>query len=160
MALLSAQRTQTLQKLSQEEMCISVGKYTFYISALLKQTSANGGQSRHLFPVQLRSFDLDKRLCVVEFLEAYIKRTAPLRKGIKQLLICYKAPHGPTSKDTISRWIKQTLKAAGIDTAVFKPHSARGTATSAAKAGNVPIQETAQLEVTITLQRLFSVVLA
>ena len=40
MALLSAQRTQTLQKLSLEEMCISPGKYTFYISSLLKQTSA------------------------------------------------------------------------------------------------------------------------
>ena len=103
MALLSAQRTQTLQKLSLEEMCISPGKYTIYISSLLKQTSAKGGQNRHLFPVQFRSFTLDKRLCVVELLEAYIKRTAPLRKGTKQLLICYKAPHGPASKDTISR---------------------------------------------------------
>ena len=43
MALVSAQRTQTLQKLSLEEMCISPGKYTFYISSLLKQTSAKGG---------------------------------------------------------------------------------------------------------------------
>ena len=141
MALLSAQRIQTLKKLSLDEMCISAGKYTFYISALLKQTSANGGQNRHLFPVKFRSFDLDKRLCVVEFSEVYIKRTASLRKGTKQLLICYKAPHGPASKDTISRWIKQTMKAAGIDTTVFKPHSTRGAATSAAKAANVPLQE-------------------
>ena len=141
MALLSAQRTQTLQKLSLEEMCISPGKYAFYVSSLLKQTSAKGGQNRHLFPVLFRSFNLDKSLCVVELLEAYIKRTAPLRKGTKQLLICYKAPHGPASKDTISRWIKQTMKAAGIDTTVFKPHSTKGAATSAAKAANVPIQE-------------------
>ena len=140
-ARLSAQRIQTLQKLSLEEMRISAGKYTFYISALLKQTSANGGQKRHLFPVQFRSFDLYKRLCVVEFLEAYIKRTVPLWKGTKQLLICYKAPHGPASKETISQWIKQTMKAAGIDTTVFKPHSKRSAATSAAKAANVPIQE-------------------
>ena len=138
MALLSAQRTQTLHKLSLEEMCISPGKYTIYISSLLKQTSAKGGQNRYLFPVQFRSCTLDKRLCVVELLEAYIKRTLPLRKGTKQLLICYKAPHGPVSKDTISRWIKQTMKAAGIDTTVFKPHSTRGAATSAAKAANVP----------------------
>ena len=41
----------------------------------------------------------------------------------------------------ISRWIKQTMKAAGIDTTVFKPHSTRGEATSAAKAANVPLQE-------------------
>ena len=65
MAFVSAQRTQTLQTLSLEEMCISAGKYTFYISALLKQTSANGGQNRHLFPVQFRSLDLDKRLVLL-----------------------------------------------------------------------------------------------
>ena len=141
MAHLSAQRTQTLQKLSLEEMCISPEKYTFYISSLLKETSANGGQNRHLFPVIFRSFDSDKRLCVVKLLEAYIKRTIPLRKGTKQLLISHKAPHGPASKDTISRWIKQTMKAAGIDTTVFKPHGTRGAATSAAKTANVPIQE-------------------
>mgnify|MGYP000435841320 CR=1 FL=1 len=64
-ARLSAQRIQTLQKLSLEEMRISAGKYTFYISALLKQTSANGGQNRHLFPVQFRSLDLDKRLVLL-----------------------------------------------------------------------------------------------
>ena len=33
------------------------------------------------------------------------------------------------------------MKAAGIDTTVFKPHSTRGAATSAAKAANVPIQD-------------------
>lgn len=62
MALLSAQRTQTLQKLSLEEMCISPGKYTLYISSLLKQTSANRDLHRHLFPVLFRNFDLDKTL--------------------------------------------------------------------------------------------------
>lgn len=62
MALLSAQRTQTSQKLSLEEMCISPGKYTFYISSLLKQITAKGGQNRHLFPVLFRSFNLDKIL--------------------------------------------------------------------------------------------------
>ena len=33
------------------------------------------------------------------------------------------------------------MKAAGIDTTVFKPHSTRGAATSAAKAANVPLRE-------------------
>ena len=79
--------------------------------------------------------------CVVELLTAYIERTASLRKSTKQLLICYVAPHGPASKDTISRWIRQTMKDAGINTSVFKFHSTRGAATSAAKAANVPIHE-------------------
>ena len=141
MALLSAQRTQTLQKLSLEEMSASPGKYIFHISSLLKQTSAKGGQNRHLFPITFTSYNVDKRLCVVELLTAYIERTASLRKSTKQLLICYVAPHGPASKDTISRWIRQTMKDAGINTSVFKPHSTRGAATSAAKAANVPIHE-------------------
>lgn len=141
MALLSAQRTQTLQKLSLEGMTTSPGKYIFHVSSLLKQTSAKGGQNRHLFPIIFTSYNVDKRLCVVELLTAYIERTASLRKSTKQLLICYVAPHGPASKDTISRWIRQTMKDAGINTSVFKPHSTRGAATSAAKAANVPIHE-------------------
>lgn len=98
MALLSAQRTQSLQKLSLEEMSTSPGKYIFHISSLLKQTSAKGGQNRHLFPITFTSYNVDKRLCVVELLTAYIERTASLRKSTKQLLICYVAPHGPASR--------------------------------------------------------------
>ena len=141
MALLSAQRTQTLQKLSLEDMSTSPGKYIFHISSLLKHTSAKGGQNRHLFPITFTTYDVDKRLCVVELLTAYIERTASLRKNTQQLLICYVAPHGPASKDTISRWVRQTMKDAGINTSVFKPHSTRSAATSAAKAANVPIHE-------------------
>ena len=90
--------------------------------------------------ITFHSYPLDKRLCIVELLSAYVKRTAPLRKETKQLLICHAEPHGPASRDTISRWIKQTMKDAGIDTTVFKPHSTRGASTSAAKALNVPVQ--------------------
>ena len=140
MALLSAQRVQTLQSLSLEEMSTLPGKYVFRISSVLKQTTAKGGQNRHLLPVTFHSYPLDKRLCIVELLSAYVKRTAPLRKETKQLLICHAEPHGPASRDTISRWIKQTMKDAGIDTTVFKPHSTRGASTSAAKALNVPVQ--------------------
>ena len=140
MALLSAQRVQTLQSLSLEEMSTLPGKYVFRISSVLKQTTAKGGQNRHLLPVTFHSYPLDKRLCIVELLSAYVKRTAPLRKETKQLLICHAEPHGPASRDTISRWIKQTMKDAGIDTTVFKPDSTRGASTSAAKALNVPVQ--------------------
>ena len=76
----------------------------------------------------------------MELLSAYIKRTAPLRKETKQLLICHAEPHVPASRDTISRWIKQTMKDAGIDTTVFKPHGTRGASTSAAKALNASVQ--------------------
>ena len=118
MALLSAQRVQTLQSLSLEEMSTLPGKYVFRISSVLKRTTAKGGQNRHLLPITFHSYPLDKRLCIVELLSTYVKRTAPLRKETKQLLICHAEPHGPASRDTISRWIKQTMKDAGIDTTV------------------------------------------
>ena len=50
MALLSAQRVHTLQSLSLEEMSTLPGKYVFRISSVLKQTTAKGGQNRHLLP--------------------------------------------------------------------------------------------------------------
>ena len=110
MALLSAERVQTLQSLSLEEMSTLPGKYVFRISSVLKQTTAKGGQNRHLLPITFHSYPPDKRLCIVELLSTYLKRTAPLRKETKQLLICHAEPHGPASRDTISRWIKQTMK--------------------------------------------------
>nr|CAI5846866.1 unnamed protein product [Callosobruchus analis] len=48
------------------------------------------------------------------------------------LFITHKTPHGRASKDTLSRWVKQTLTSAAIDTTVFKAPSVRHAATSAA----------------------------
>ena len=48
---------------------------------------------------------------------------------------------GPASKDTMSRWLKQVMSAAGLDTSIFKPHSTRSAATSAAKVADVPLDD-------------------
>ena len=50
-------------------------------------------------------------------------------------------PHNAVSKDTIARWIKVTLGLAGIDGNVFKPHSTRAAATSAAKRKGVIVSD-------------------
>ena len=44
-------------------------------------------------------------------------------------------------KDTISRWLKQVMTAAGSDASIFKPHSTRSAPTSAAKVADVPLDE-------------------
>ena len=85
MTLLTAQRVQTLQSLSLEEMSTLLGKYVFLISSVLKQTTAKWGQNRHLLPITFHSYSLDKRLCIVELLSAYLKRTAPHRKETAML---------------------------------------------------------------------------
>ena len=68
-----------------------------------------------------------------------------LRKGETQLLLCHTKPYGAASKDTISRWIKTVIMKAGVDTSVFKPHSTRSAAMSAAKVSKDHIMTTAGL---------------
>ena len=122
-------------------MQVTPGDYSFRITSLLKQTSASGGRHRHLQPVIFKKYDHDKSLCVSSLLEEYIARTVKLRGSCSQLLLCHVKPNGPASKDTISRWLKQVMTAAGLDTSIFKPHSTRSAATSAAKVANVPLDE-------------------
>ena len=55
MALVSAQRTQTLKLLSIQDVHVKSGEYLFHIMSLLKQTSASGSKQRHLQPVTLKN---------------------------------------------------------------------------------------------------------
>ena len=105
MALGTAQRTQTLKLLSIQDMHVKPGKYSFHIMSLLKQTSAGGGKQRHLQPVIFKKYEHDSSLCVFTLLDEYVSRTNELRGSCSQLLLCLAKPHGPASKDTISRWL-------------------------------------------------------
>ena len=123
-------------------MKVSVCLSVFRINSLLKQTSASGGRQRHMQPVIFKKYDHDRSLRVFSLLMEYIARTVKLRGSCSQLLLCHVKPHGPAaSTDTISRWLKQVMTAAGIDTSIFKPHSTRSAATSAAKVADVPLDE-------------------
>ena len=75
---------------------------------------------------------------MVTHLNEYLIRTSQTRSS-QQLLLCYCKPHGPASRESISRWLKQVLRAAGVNTDAFKAYSTHSAATSAAKAADVPI---------------------
>ena len=94
MILVTAQRTQTLKLLSIEDVQVKPDEYSFRITSLLKQTSANGGRHRHLQPVIFKKYDHDKILCVFFLLEEYIARTVKLRGSCSQLLLCHVKPNG------------------------------------------------------------------
>ena len=49
------------------------------------------------------------------------------------LFIPHCKPHKPVTSSTIARWLKEIMKEARIDTSIFKAHSCRGAAVSAAK---------------------------
>ena len=69
----------------------------------------------------------------------YIEATRVLRGTESALFISCKKTHNKVSVHTISRWLKQVLESAGIDTDKFKSHSTRAASTSAARAMDVHI---------------------
>ena len=70
-------------------------------------------------------------MCVLEVLREYLKRTLSYRRH-DNLFISINSPHGPVSKDTLSRWLKFMLNEAKVDTSIFGAHSFRHAATSKA----------------------------
>ena len=82
---------------------------------------------------------------VVTTLEDYLKRTKVWRGKDKcQLLLSFVIPHNPVVSSTISGWIKNVVREAGIDTKIFKGHSTRSASTS--KAGLAGLSVTDILE--------------
>ena len=82
------------------------------------------------------SFPVNPSLCVVNCLKEYEKRTAQFRPldpaKPNKLLLSYIKPHKPISSESLSRWVKELLSRAGINTDIFKAHSVRGANSSAA----------------------------
>ena len=114
-ALLSGQRCQTVHALTISGMRITNDTVHFEIAKLLK-TSKPGKHQGHL---ELKSYPVDQGLCVVTCLRQYVKLTEPVRAGHDPLWLSYSKPFKPVSRDTVSRWIKNVLEKAGINTKVF-----------------------------------------
>lgn len=135
-ALLSGHRHQTLYFLDLRNLRNSKASVKFSIGDVLKHSRAGKHQAELVFP----GYPPDRRLCVRTVFMEYISRTESLREGTHRVFISYVKPHGPVSKDTISRWIKSVMTAAGIDMCIFNPHSTRSASTSAASRNNVPLK--------------------
>ena len=91
-------------------------------------------------------FPENPNLCVVQCLQEYEKRTKEFRPQIdnskaNRLLLSYIRPHKPITSDTLSRWVVEFLKDAGVDTSVFKAHSTRSATSSAAVRNNCSLKD-------------------
>lgn len=136
-ALLSAQRVQTLSLLRIDNMKLRANSVIFTVEELVKQSKpGNTG-----ITLNLKAYPPDRRLCILRVLKHYLLCTRRLRKNSKQLFISYCKPHEPVGTETISRWIRNVLHNAGIDTSVYKAHSTRAASSSAARDRNVPISD-------------------
>jgi len=83
------------------------------------------------------AFPENLKLCPVQTLRAYERRTQALRPASQRmrtpLFISVRKPHRPVKPATLGRWLKGVMHRAGIDTEAFSAHSTRGAATSKAR---------------------------
>ena len=89
--------------------------------------------------MKLMAYTAEEKLCVYKTLEEYISRTSELRGVEQSLFISFQKPHKRVTKSTISRWIKDVMARAGIDTAKYQAHSVRPASASKAMSKEVPI---------------------
>ena len=124
LALVTGQRAQTLHALKISDMTIEEELVFFTLSSPLKNRGV--GEVIELVPFE------DKKLCVVTLLHEYLFKTKEIRQGCDELFLSINKPNGPVTVDTIRRWVLTVLKDAGVNTSVFKAHSTRSAACSAA----------------------------
>ena len=136
MALTSGQRCQTINAVNLSNMQLTENRCRFEIKELLKTTRPNS----HFGVVEFVAY-IEEPLCVRACLREYINRTKELRGNNTKLLISFRKPHNAVTTSTVSRWLKETLRLSGIDITVYKSHSVRAAATSAAQLLNVTIED-------------------
>ena len=127
LCLLTGQRGQALYALDVQDIKLYPNKCAILFSGKHKHTKPGV----HTEPATIMSFPINDKLCLVKHLHRYLEITEELRKGSK-LFISYIKPYDPISRGTFSRWVKQVLEAAGLDTVQYGSHSTRAASTSAA----------------------------
>ena len=132
--LAGGQRCQTIHAINVLHIKISGG--ACYISFYTKLKQARRGH--HLAPLKFTVYH-EPKLCVITHLTEYLKRTADKRSD-EALFMSYQKPHKSVSKDTISRWVKEMMANAGINTN-FVSHSCRSAASSKAAEQGISLKD-------------------
>ncbi|XP_063856130.1 uncharacterized protein LOC135107471 [Scylla paramamosain] len=128
MLLLSGQRGQTLHMLDIRNMTVSDSRVSFRIGDPLK-TSRPG---THLSELVFVAYPPDRRLCVVTSTMSYLERTNNMRGSLTGFFLTTRPPVKLASRDTLRRWTKDVMRAAGINLGIFSPHSTRSASASKA----------------------------
>ena len=131
LALTRPSRSADLVKLDLRFRRYSPEGVTFQEAGLAKQSRAGKPRAEFFFP----AFE-SRELCPKATLQVYEQRTESFRAQEDtertRLFLAVVKPHKPISSSTLARWLKSLINNAGIDTAIFKAHSVRGAAASAA----------------------------
>ena len=132
--ILGALRDQALFTINIENFLFADTKVILLTNKTITHTSPN----RPLEPLKYHKHETEEKLCIVNYLQSYLKKRNHLvNDEVTELLITFGKPHKPVSRDSVGRCIKNELTNAGVDTTVFKPHSCRSPSESKAKVDNV-----------------------
>ena len=140
LALTRPSRSADLAKLDLRFRRITPEGVVFQEAGLAKQSRSGRTRAEFFFP----GFE-DPLLCPKATLKVYEGRTECFRKQGEtehtRLFLAVVKPHKPVCSSTLARWLKSLLEKAGIDTGIFKAHSVRGAATSAAANAGVTMAD-------------------
>ena len=137
LTLLSGQRVSTLHKFKCSSLQLTDRLAQFQVVDLLKHSTPHHKQQPVLFP----SYPYNLNLCPVKTISQYLTVRGKLQAPpIDNVFRCHRKPYGPASGDTLSRWVKNTLQLAGINTGTFEAHSCRAAATSKADSKGLPLK--------------------
>ncbi|XP_047025959.1 uncharacterized protein LOC124634427 [Helicoverpa zea] len=129
LALITAHRVQTLSLIKLSNIKKYNEKFVINITDQIKTSAVNRTPPTLILPY----FDERPSICPARTLEHYLSVSATKRKSnCDSLLISFKKPFNNVTSQSLSRWIKVTLRESGIDTSIFCAHSTRHAATSAA----------------------------
>lgn len=124
---MTAHRKQTLSLITLENISKTDAGFEIAIPQIVKTSRPGTYQPLLLLP----HFDVEPELCVARTLERYLALTGKVRGTIQSLFITTTKPFKPASRNTISNWLKNCLRKAGI-AGDFAPHSIRHASTSKA----------------------------
>lgn len=136
MALVSASRVQTLSKIRRDNILRQSEGIEIRIVDCIKTSGPNRLQPLLVFPY----FRQKPELCVASTIDFYMEKTRQFARQQDSLILTHKKPFNAATSQTISRWIKNTLRLGGIDTSKFSSHSVRHASTSSALRAGVNIE--------------------
>lgn len=136
LALITGHRMQTYSLINIKNIQENQGTLEIRIPDRIKTSGPNRKQPILVIPFYTK----DTKLCAASTLQCYLDRTKHLRTDVQSLFISFKQPFRAVSSQTLSRWVKVTLKNSGVNTEIFTAHSTRHASTSAAKRNGVDIE--------------------
>ena len=79
------------------------------------------GPKNHIGEIKLHAYPNDLTICRLNYSKQYLEATKQHRGNITSLFITLNKLFKVSSKDRLVRWVKQTIKDAGINMNIFSP---------------------------------------